>query len=811
MTALTSWPRAIGRSARRSGALSLPTIATLAIGVGGSAAIFAVFYGVLLRPLPFPDADRLVSLREGHVGSPVRTQVALLSSLTYQNWQTTAKTIERIGLYDNPRMMTLGIESPTRALGLSVSPDFFHVLRVAPLAGRVFLPQDEVTRDAAVVSEGLWKATFSGRPFEVNSRLHVDGRPLTVIGVLPDRSGFPDTDLKLWVLRPPVAVSGGVVNGQPVGSMQVFRAVARLSDGATTAQAEAEGTAAARASVRPVVADLFFGKGGEAVVAVTPLLTEAAAGTAGALRVLFVGGLSLLVVACGCMMNIALGRRLRQQSEVRIKTALGATRANLVREAVAGSSLVAIVGGVVGLGTASWLTKSLLGSATLQLPRFNEVRFDGPVVAFVACGAFLCGLGVFVVEVLAVPYVERSGNLLGRQLGGSPRSRTIRWGTIVLQTAFAMALLVVSALLWRSIGELRKVDAGFTASHVVAAEIVPSASPESQLDRSGRLDRVLRTVRSLPSVGAAGIGNVLPLGESGASLVNLSLPSADGSLQVVQTRFYTVTPGFAEALGLKLLDGRLFLDSDVAHPDRWIMVNTEFVRMFGLEAPVGRQLQRFLGRDGYAEIVGVVKPLLATGLDKEPMPEVYTLGVPTRAATLIARASSEESARTVAADLAEVLRSSSPTVPAGAMRTLPEVLERWLGRHRLAYNVITAMALSAVGLAIVGLYGILGQAVSMRRSELALRSLLGATKRGLAWNVTREGVLASATGVILGSLMGLLATRYLDGLLFQVRPQDPVVYASAASVLVALVLISSLMPAVRASRADIREVAKGDW
>ncbi|MGE3190427.1 MAG: ABC transporter permease, partial [Vicinamibacterales bacterium] len=794
----------------RQRGFTVAALATLALGIGANVAIFSVIYGVLLRPLPYPGQERIVRLSEVHPGANAPVSEPLLSNLTLVNWEA-PRTLAYVGAYDPDTYTVAGGDRPERLPGAGLTPSMFDVLGVAPRLGRRFEASDTGAGAAPVVilSDGFWRDRFGGDEAALGRVLRLDDAAYTIVGVMPPGFYFPGRDTRFWipyeVQRPEQREGGGT-------SISIFPALGRLAPGATPAQAEAEGTAAARAGgERPMVADLIFGKGGPVEVRAVPVAAQITASIRPALLVLAVGVGLVLLIACANVANLFLSRGAARERELAVRAAIGAGRGRLVTQLLTESLVIAGAGGALGLATAWGLTRVLPLLAPENFPRIADVRVDGAVLAFAAAVSLAAGVASGLVPALRASRVGLVPALRdGAGASSSRRLAAFRSGLLVAEAALAVVLLVGAGLLVRSFVRLVQVDAGFDPANVVTARLYLPATPGDDQPARDTADRLLDELRAMPGVLAAGASNMAPFGNSTA-ISGFSLPETgpDGQEVVARALSYTVTPGYAEALALHLVDGRLLAPGDRGAATQALVVNEEFVRAYLDDGRpvVGRRYEDILVRDGEhltSEIVGVVGNVLKDGPDRQPQPEIYRLPRDNRAfgrfANLVIRTSGEPLA------VVPALRAALARIdPAGALdevATLASQKSAAIGQPRFAATLLAAFAAVALLLAAVGLYGVLSYNVARRQREIGIRSALGATRAQLVGMVVRQGMAVTLAGLLIGVGAAAGLTQLMGSLLFGIEPLDLPSFLAAPAVLAVVALAACLVPARRAALTD---------
>jgi putative ABC transport system permease protein len=784
-------------------------VITLALGIAAATTIFSVVHGVLLRPLPYPEPERLVRLSEFHQGANAPFRGAWLSNLTYFAWGEQARTIGPIAIFSG-RTSTVGDTNPQRVEGASVSPALFDILQVRPLHGRFFV-SDDVVQGAApvvVISDGFWRERFGGDLAALGQTLAINRTPHQVVGIAPPDFAFPSPDARFWT---PAAVASPGTKEQP--RMSVTSAIARLKNGFTLAQAAAEGTAAARQGERPFVAELLFGKGGPVEVRVEGVVEQMTKTIRPALLVLSGAVVVLLLIACANVANLLLSRGIAREREVAIRMAIGAGRGHIVRQLLAEALVIAVAAGALGIMAAWALLRVLPTVAPENLPRLSDVRLDGTAL-LVACLAVLVSAlfsGLIPAVRAARPQLLPS---LREGSGASSSARHVRLRQVMLvgEAALAVMLLIGSGLLIRSFVKLISVDPGYDASNVLTAEVYLPGAEDGRADSGEFLDEFLPRLRAMPAVVAAGASNMMPLGGS-TSIVGFTIDLPGRAPITARGIAYRSTPGYAEALQLRLRAGRLLDARDRSAPLQAMVVNEEFVRTFldGV-APVGVQFPSIFVKGGTAEIVGVVADVLKEGLDAKPQPEVYvaldTAEDLRSQVSLVVRTDSDPSH--FAATLRTLLLEIHPDAALDNLGALSTRIDASVAQPRFAAWVLGVFAALALILSAVGLYSVLAYTVSRRQRELGVRTALGASRSSIVSLVCRDGVAICVIGLVIGVGAAAALSRMLDAMLFGIEPLDPVAFVIAPMTLLTVALVACLVPAFRAASTDPTVVLRAE-
>jgi putative ABC transport system permease protein len=792
-------------------AFTAAALLTLALGIGANAAVFSMVYGVLLRPLPYDEPERLMRISEEHPGGNSPLTGAFLSDLTLDAWLPTSRTVQGVAAFSG-NAYTIGREDPIRLSGAQVSPALFHLLRVRPAAGRFFEEGEAIEGSDAVVilGYGFWQERFGASHAALGQTLNVDGRSRVIIGVAPPGFAFPNPDSAFWlpyVLPKP--------NADPTQrGMRVMQTVARLRPGVTPEQAAAEGTAAARRVTRPFVADMLFGKGAPVEVRVRPIVAEMTSALRPALLVLMAGVVLVLLVACANVANLLLARGLARQREMAVRAALGAPWRRLARQLLTESSVIAMAGGTLGLLLAWSLIRALPAVAPDRFPRLDAIHLDWRVLSFAVGVSCLAGLLAGVLPAMRGAQARLESALrTGDRRATSGSGHALRASLLVAEAALAVVLIVGAALLVRSFTRLLQVDAGFTPSNALIAQVFLPTTENAAGDRGTPFfDTLLPRLQQMPGVVAAGVGNMAPFGRSTA-ISGFEIPGPDGKPVRIQATSWTVTPRYGAALGLRLRSGRFLEPGDATAPTHAMVVNEEFVRLYLRDGNpvVGRRYPNLLGHKGdITEIVGVVGNVLKDGLDRRPQPEIYGLAGDWRGPGrfLVIRTTGDPLA--IAADVRRLVRETDPRAALDGVGSLTGAVSASVAQPRFAALMLALFAGLALAVAATGLYGVLSYSVSERRREIGVRSALGATRGRLIGLVLRQGLGFTVGGLVLGLAAAALSSRLLSTLLFGVTPYDAMAFSIAPLVLIAVALFACLVPAWRAAATDPSEALRAE-
>jgi putative ABC transport system permease protein len=805
MSGLRDDLRYVFRTLTRDRGFTAAALITVALGIGANTAIFSVIDHVLLRPLEYRDSARLYSVHE-RIREIAKTYPVLpVNAKHFQTWRDEVSAFERVGLFSSSAQNLTGLGTPEKLNTLRVSADFLPTLGVQPSLGRDFLRPEE--KDGAnrvvILSSGLWRSRFGADPNVLGRKIMLDGVPNEIVGVLPEGFRFfrnKQLD-KLVGLLPTIDLLRPIGFRGDEDDMGEFNhhAIARLRPGVTEQRALAE----LNAVQNRIIARSKEKAGLEARL--TPL-QEQVVGPArtGLLILLGAVGIVLLIV-CVNLGNLMLARATARAREVAIRTALGARAGRLIRQALVECVTIAIAGGVIGIGIAYAGVAWLRANAPADLPRIDEVSVDWRILLFALASSALSGILFGLVPAWRMTRTEpidamRSGT---RSVTESHEGLSVRSWLVSAEVAMSAALLVGAGLLLHSFYRVLNTDRSFATGHLLAARVaMNSRQYEDQSKRVQFLDKLMPALREVPGVSAAGMSLRLPLeGEYWVSLVSLPndpLPPFKRPL----ANYKTVDPGFFKTIGIRVLQGRTFAESDRA--DRVAVVSQRFAKTVWPEQnPIGKRFSpNNAGDKQTAEIVGVVADTPANGLDQQlPLTGYFPYwDEPRNEATIVVRTIGDP--RSIVGALREAVWRVDPDMPISQVKTMDEVVSESVAARRFQAFLTVLFGASALGLAAFGIYGVVAYGVVRRRSELGIRLALGAKGTDIVRLVVSEGMLPVWLGLLIGILAALAFGRVMASLLYQVSAYDPATIVAACGVLVSTALLACAGPALRASRSD---------
>jgi putative ABC transport system permease protein len=813
----------------RSRAFAVAALVTIAVGVGGTAAVFSVVYGVLLRPLPYAEPDRLVRMWEVHPGAQAPINGQRLSGPTYRAWTRSSDSLQEIGAFSGADFTVTSPNATSqdtaqRLRGAKVTPSVFRLLRVSPIAGRFFTDTDadEGAPPVVVLSYGLWRERFGGaasKASAIGQRLRIDDVDYEIVGVAPAGFAFPDKtlgardDRREVMLYAPFGVRPRAPNPKVIDYTE---AIARVKPGISIARVEAEGTSLARAANRPR-AELVFGSGGGPVeVRVRSMVDQMTMTVRPALLVLAAGVIAVLLIACANVANLFLSHGSDRGRELAVRLALGASRRRLVRQLFTESLVIALLGGVLGVLIGWALTAAVPALAPADFPRLDQIQVDARFLIVSFLTATFVGVFSGAMPALRGSRIDLAGSMRtgGARTIGSSGARMRRL-LLAVEAALAVVLLVAAVLLARSFGTLLHVDAGYEPLDVLTADVRVPGRNDARTSEVART--LLERLRAMPGVRAAGAGDMAPFG-SMLSSVGFALPGMigpDGKPVTANALRAIVTPGYAEALGMRLKEGRLFREEDSTSAIRPMLVNATFAKTYLADGrPVaGRGFNglfpAWLGNDTAFEIVGVVEDMLPAELDARAQPQIFLAAggkVQIGHVTLVVK-TEDDPLRAVSA-LRSLVRQVEPGAIVERLGPLTSKVAASVGEPRFATVVLMAFAVLALVLASTGLYGVLSYDIAQRRRELAVRAALGARRADLVRMVMREGLTMTVVGLGVGVVLATFATRLMASALFGVTPLDGIAFATGPLVLFVVACVACLLPARRAVRIDPAEALK---
>ena len=779
-------------------AFTAVAVIALALGIGANTAIFSVVHAVLLKPLPFRDPGRLLQLSESNLRQP-HVSVAYPN---YFDWKQQNHVFEGMASFQQKDVNLAGVTEPENVSGSTVSSNFLQTLGLKPFLGRDFRPDEDKRGAAPVVILGysLWQRRFGGEPGVVGRTVTFDSRPFTVIGVMPpelrmyEESQFY-TPIGVWM----------DADMMDRGSHDDTTVVARLKAHVTIAQAQAEMNTIAR-RLEQQYPDTNTGYR----VVMAPIRDAFVGDSRPPILVLFAAVGFVLLIACVNVANLLLARGAAREREIAIRSALGASRVRVIRQLLTEGVVLAIASGVTGALVGAWGLKGLLTLVPQDVSMGVPVAINSWVLAF-TCVLSLATVAIFgLVPALEVSKPDLNETLKegGRAASGGVERRQVRSLLAVSEIALALVLLISAGLMIKSFRRLLAVDPGFDPQNVLATWVNLRGAQYDKPDAVAAFCRQsLDRIRTLPGVKFAAIGNRLPLTDDHSRsdiLIEGQPVPAIGHFP--HPDFHDVSPDYFRAMGIPLMRGRYFTESDTAQAPPVVLISESLARRFwpGGDAVGKRILQgRTPGPDRpWRTIVGIVGDTKQYGLSAETKWEVYYpyLQNPPSDFAFVVRAASHPEGLTAA--IKNEVHGIDKDVPVHDEMTMERIVSDSMGTRRMTMLLLGLFAALALVLAAVSIYGVIAYSVGQRTHEIGVRMALGAERRDVLWLVVGKGFILATIGVVVGLASAAVLTRFLSSLLFGVRPTDPVIFTGVSLILAAVSLVASYIPARRAARVD---------
>jgi putative ABC transport system permease protein len=787
------------RMVRRTPGFALAATVVLALGIGANTAIFSVVQAVLLRPLPFPEPERLVDV--WHVPPPASfpgMSTFAVSPANYFDWRAQNKVFERIAIRRFRSLNLTGGPEPETLMAEAVSADFFPLLGVQPRLGRVFLPEEDAPGQGRVIilSDGLWKRRFGSDPAIVGKSIPLNGESYAVVGVMPKTFHFPDW-ADLWT---PLAWTP---EEWAVRSNHNCRVVARLRPGVDLPEAQAEMTTISRRLEGQYPED---DQGWGAVV--VPLHDDLVEDVRPTLLVLLGAVGFVLLIACANVANLVLARTLTRRKEIGLRLALGASRLRVVRQILCETAVLGLAGGLAGLVVARYGVELVVTFLADELPHSVNIGLDGPVLGFALTLSIATGILAGVVPAWRLTRANVSEALkqgLGRTEADSGSARTGA-GLVVSEVALALVLLLGAGLMIKSLWLLSQVETGIDPGNTLTMALTLPQTKYPELDQKARFfDEVLRRVRAVAGVERAGVSDFLPFStDSSHWPIAIEGQPVASVAEQPQVQTLVISPGYLASLRVPIARGRDFTETDTSDRPSVLLVSESMARRFWPDQdPIGKRLSSVFLPDRSFEIVGVVKDVKLQGLDViEPVQAMYLPFAQASKNNMELAVRSTGAPSSVVSAVVAAVHEVDPDQPVVEVRTMEEVLQGSLAGKRFTMMLLAAFAGLALLLAAVGIYSVLSYTVRRRVREIGIRLALGAPRGDALRMVVMDGLKPTLAGVGLGLLAALSLTRLLGSLTFGVRGADPLTCVSVSLLLLVVGGLASLIPAYRATRVD---------
>jgi predicted permease len=797
------------------------TLLTLAIGIGANTAIFSVLDGVLLKPLPYPQSEQLIFL--DHAAPGVNIMHAGMAPFLYYTYREQNRTMQDVGMWQGDAVAITGTAEPQRVDAVDITDGVLPLLGVQPVLGRLFSKADDSpgAPKTAILSYAYWQSKFGGERSALGRTMVADGEPREIIGVLPARFRFPDSNPAVFLPMQRDRAKTFLGNFS-------YQAIGRLKPGVTLAQANADA-----AHLIPVALESFppypgystemFKRAGLAPNSV-PLKDSIVGDVRKVLWILMATIGIVLVIACANVANLLLVRTEGRQQELAVRAALGAGWGRIARDLFADSISLGLLGGALGLGLAHYAVKWLVALAPASLPRLEEIAIDGRVLLFTLAASLLAGVLFGAIPVLkyAGPRIASTLRAGGRSLSYSKERHRARSTLVVVQVALAMLLLVGSGLMIRTFRTLRSIEPGFRDPEQVQTLriYIPDAAVKDPLQAIHMGQNILDKIAALPAVQSVGLSSTLPMDGNGWHDPIYAEDRTYTEKIPPLRRFRMVSPGLLKTMGQTLVAGRDFTWTDVYDLRPVAMVSENLARELWRDpaAAIGKRI-RENSKGKLREIVGVVSDERDDGVDKDAptiaywplMMDDFAANKPfvQRGGTFMIRSSRTGSSGFVQ-DISRAVWSVNPDLPLASVRTLREVYDKSMARTSFALVMLALAGAMALLLGLVGIYGVISYSVSQRTREIGIRMALGSPKSGVTRLFLWHGLRLAAIGVACGLLAALACTRLMESLLFHVSPLDPLTYIGVSCGLVVAAALASYLPALRATGIDPVEALRAE-
>ena len=775
-------------------------VSTLALGIGATTAMFTVVNSVLLRPLHFPEPERIVLL-EG-VNPQHGIMQSNMSVPDIVDWQQQSQSFEQIAAFTTTNVFLATGDETERVRAAIVSPEFFPLFRTNPIHGRLFQPDDfQRGKEPAVISYTLWQRRFGGSTSVLNSKVMLSGEATTIVGIMPAGFTYP-YDSEVWWAY-------GLDGPRERRDNRYMEVVARLKPNVPMGQAQAE-----MDTINQRLAQNYAETNSNWSVRLIELQERLVGDLRTSLLILLGAVAFVLLIACANVANLLLARAAYRQQEIAVRTALGASRMRVVRQLLTESVLLSTVSGLLGLGLSIWLIKLLIAIVPPDTPRIDEIGIDLRVFAFTLGVTLLAGLlfGLFPALQTSRPNLNEVLKDTGRRAETGSRNR-IGGLLIVSEIALSFILLAGAGLLIKSFQNLREINPGFNANNVLTMRLSlpPGTWQKGEEWRASFYKQLIDSIKATPGLQSAGAVLSLPLGGDtfnvGRSLVREGHPMTPD--EATDAMYLTVNGDYFQTLQIPLKAGRFFTDQDNSASPKVVIVNETMARqLWPNENPIGRRFTIWRDEKFAREVVGVVGDTKGS-LDKDPQAQMYvpyTQDPNWNSLTMVARTKGEPTA--LAGSVRDAIRAFDKGVPTYNLKTMNDVVSTSAAPRRVPMLLLSAFAGVAMLLAMLGIYGVTSYYVTQRTHEIGVRMALGAQVVDVLKLVVRRAMLLAVVGIGIGIAGAIAVTRYLATLLFGVKPIDTITFIGVALLLALVVLVACLVPARRAAKIDPLEALR---
>jgi len=775
------------RVAHKAPGFAFAVIATLALGIGATTAVFSVVYGVVLRPLPYPQQGQLVTI--GHTASSSSVGVA-----NYLDWRAQNTVFDEVGITKLTQNFNITEDGePERVLGGRSTASIFRVLRINPIIGRVFTEEDGPIEDKVVLSHALWTRRYAADPAILGKKIQLNGMPYTVLGVMPAEFQYPNRDFALWT---PL-----MLNPDEARTTFDYGCIARLKSGVTLAQAQAQ-MSEIQARIGRAFPDIQ-----KLTIRISPLLDILVGNVRTPLYFLMGAVLCLLLIGCANLANLLVARSITRSRELVVRAALGAHKGRLILQSIMELVPLIVLGGLFGLALTHWMLSLLVPLLPATMPRLEAIKMDWQVLTFAVVVLLATSLGTaiwpaFQVRRWNINQALRESSRTTISGGGTARLRSM---LVVSQIAAVVVLMVVSSLLIRSFVTLQNVHPGFRTDNVLSVHFALSEQYLTNPSFGRYLNRIHERVSVIPGVVSVGLVNRLPLtgqNQTGALEFEGTTFPQGGVAQAGSLDWRTATPDYFRTLGIPLIEGRFFEESDNADRPRVGIIDDRLARLiWPNQSAIGKRF-RFPGQGPWTEVVGVVGHVRHDGLGIDQRMQVYWNYHQRSQPRMALAVRTMQGPKQITASVIAAIHEVNPEQPVYDVRPMAEVVERSLSSQWLNMTLLTLFASVALVLATIGVYGVLSYSVGLRSREIGIRMALGSRPGEVIWMVLRHGGGLASIGILIGIAGSLLLGRILSTLLYGVSARDVLSFISASAVLLIVALAASYIPARRAASVD---------
>ena len=786
------------RQLHKSPGFTAVAVITLALGIGANTAVFSVVDQVLLHPLPYPDSDRIVKISQTFEG--VSTDNA--SPANYLDWvsenqQSQNPAFAEMAAARGWRGSLSAGNRPEQVAGTMITPSFFPLFGVNPILGRGLAASDAQPGNdhVVVLGYGLWQRYFAADPGVVGRNFRLNGEQYSVVGVMPPNFS-PDEYGELWLPSAWGVPTHPLVPDQDPRQFRdrnYLEAWARLKPGVTMPVARAELDTIARRLEKQ-----YPDSNGEVGVSLLPLHEYIVGDVRPVLLVLLAAVVFVLLIACANVANLLLARATARGKEISIRTALGASRRRLLRQLLTESVLLASLGGALGLVLAVLAVPSLLALSPPEIRQFNQIGINREVLSFSFLASFICGVAFGLIPALQASRSNPNQFLKEGERGSATNRGRTRSALVIAEVGLSLVLLVGAGLLVKSFARLMEVNPGFDPDHLLTFNLsLPSSTDPAR--QFAFYQQVVQRLQVLPGVQVAGAVSRLPLA-GGNSSRSFNIPGDEKSYNA---DIRVSTPDYFRAMGIPLLKGRVFSDSDIRSSLNVAIVNEVLARtVFPGQDPIGKQITNFGPDNLTLQIVGVVGNVRHAGLDAQPHAEIYQLLGQAQWPSMFVTMRSATSAMSLTSAAQGAVWSVNKDVPLANIHTMHELISNSVQRRRFSMLLLTIFAAVAMLLAATGLYGVMSYSVAQRTKEIGIRMALGARRPNVLALIVKQGMALVLMGIAVGTVLSFGMTRLISGMLFGITATDPLTFAGVAALLGAVAFLANYLPALRAASVD---------